>query len=138
MGTEGKISLLGLTLTELQDAVIKAGLPKFTASQIADWIYAKRVCSIDDMTNISKKGRESLSALYTVERVQAQRTQKSKDGTIKYLFSVGDGRFVRACTFLKRTEPHSAYHHKQAARWAVSSVPQAAKGSKETSPQVRF
>ena len=43
MGTEGKISLLGLTLTELQDAVIKAGLPKFTARQISDWIYAKRV-----------------------------------------------------------------------------------------------
>lgn len=96
MGTEGKISLLGFTLTELQDAVTKAGLPKFTASQIADWIYAKRVCSIDDMTNISKKGRESLSALYTVGRVPAQRTQKSKDGTIKYLFSVGDGRFVES------------------------------------------
>lgn len=96
MGTEGKISLLGLTLTELQDAVIKAGLPKFTASQIADWIYAKRVCSIDDMTNISKKGRENLSALYTVGRVAPQEAQKSKDGTIKYLFSVGEGRFVES------------------------------------------
>ena len=40
--------LLGLTLTEIQEAVAELNLPKFTAKQIADWIYVKRVKSIDE------------------------------------------------------------------------------------------
>ena len=96
MGTEKKRALLGLTLAELQDAVIAEGLPKFTASQIALWIYGKRVCSIDDMTNISKKGREALAEKYTVGREAPVRVQRSSDGTEKYLFSVGDNKFIES------------------------------------------
>lgn len=96
MGTEKKRALLGLTLAELQDAVMAEGLPKFTANQIALWIYGKRVCSIDDMTNISKKGREALAEKYTVGREAPVRVQRSSDGTEKYLFSVGDNKFIES------------------------------------------
>ena len=37
-----KTPLLGMTLLELQDLVIGLGLPKFTARQIAAWLYVKR------------------------------------------------------------------------------------------------
>lgn len=96
MSKDAKISLLGLTLTELQDIVAEAGLPRFTAAQIASWLYEKRVCSFDDMTNISKKGRETLARMCETGRTAPVKSQRSADGTVKYLFSVGEGRFVES------------------------------------------
>lgn len=96
MSKDAKISLLGLTLTELQNIVAEAGLPRFTAAQLASWLYEKRVCSFDDMTNISKKGRETLAQMCETGRTAPVKSQRSADGTVKYLFSVGDGRFVES------------------------------------------
>ncbi|MBO7367093.1 MAG: hypothetical protein J6U24_00635 [Paludibacteraceae bacterium] len=89
MSKDAKISLLGLTLTELQHIVAEAGLPRFTAAQIASWLYEKRVCSFDDMTNISKKGRETLDHLFETGRTAPVKSQRSTDVTVIYIFSVG-------------------------------------------------
>ena len=57
-----KQSLLGMTLAELQTVVDRLGMPKFTSKQIASWVYAKKVASISEMTNLSLKHREQLAA----------------------------------------------------------------------------
>ena len=44
-------------LDALKEAVKEAGMPAFTAKQIADWVYNKRVRSIESMSNISLKNR---------------------------------------------------------------------------------
>ena len=54
-----KIKLLGKNLEELKRLVADEGLPGFTARQIAQWLYVKKVRSIDDMTNLSKTARPS-------------------------------------------------------------------------------
>lgn len=82
--------LLGHNLEELKYIVSLFGLPSFTAKQIADWLYKKRVRSIDDMTNLSKSAREKLSAEYEVGRTEYSGKIISSDGTKKYLFMVGD------------------------------------------------
>lgn len=41
--------LFGKTLNQLQDLVLELGLPKFTAKQLADWLYKKNVASITEM-----------------------------------------------------------------------------------------
>lgn len=89
-----KESLLGHTLTELQDICLQLGMPKFTAKQIAQWIYVKGVRSIDEMTNLSKANREKLDSLFCVGCTNPIETVKSKDGTIKYLFPTLDGKCV--------------------------------------------
>ena len=61
-----KTPLLGMTLAELKEVAKNVGLPAFAGGQIAQWIYIKHVRSIDEMTNISKAGREKLSAQYTI------------------------------------------------------------------------
>ena len=38
-------SLLGMSLAELQDLVAQHNMPKFTAKQLVDWLYRKRVVS---------------------------------------------------------------------------------------------
>lgn len=80
--------LLGKTLTELQAVALNAGLPKFAGKQLAEWLYVKRVHSLDEMTNISLKGREALKASYIVGRTAPVKEAVSIDGTRKYLFNV--------------------------------------------------
>ena len=84
--SEIKKSLLGLTLAELKDVAKSLDMPAFTGGQIAKWLYTQHVKSIDDMTNISKANREKLAAEYTIGCMEPTDCQRSKDGTIKYLF----------------------------------------------------
>ena len=83
-----KIKLLGKNLEELKQIVSEEGLPGFTAKQIAQWLYVKKVRSIDDMTNLSKVARAKLSEKYEVGVTQYAGLQISSDGTKKYLFPV--------------------------------------------------
>ena len=91
-----KYPLLGMTLDELQSVVRGLGMPKFAAKQIASWLYDKKVNSIDEMTNLSLKHREALGADYEVGGVPPVEAMHSVDGTIKYLFQVGEKNFVEA------------------------------------------
>ena len=72
--------LLGKTPSELKEAALKAGLPSYAGKQLAQWIYARRVRSFDEMTNISKAGREKLKELYDLGVVLPSACQESSDG----------------------------------------------------------
>lgn len=80
--------LLGLTLDELKNVAKSLGMPAFTGSQIAKWLYERHVRSIDEMTNISKANREKLAGEYEIGCMDPIDEQRSKDGTVKYLFPV--------------------------------------------------
>ena len=80
--------LMGMTATELKGAAKALGMPAFTGGQIAQWLYSKHVSSIDEMTNLSLHNRELLKAHYVVGAMAPIDQQRSKDGTIKYLFPV--------------------------------------------------
>ncbi len=88
--------LLGKTPVELKDIALKVGLPAFTGKQIAQWMYGRKVRSIDEMTNISKAGRERLKEEYSLGVTLPSTCQVSSDGTKKYLFPVGEGNAVEA------------------------------------------
>ena len=83
-----KIKLLGKNLEELKKLVVEEGLPGFTAKQIAQWLYVKKVRSIDEMTNLSKVARAKLAEKYEVGVIPYAGLQISSDGTKKYLFPV--------------------------------------------------
>ena len=91
-----KKCLLGMTLAELTDVVVELKLPKFTAKQIADWIYVKRVTEIDDMTNISIRNRDMLKERFEVGVSLPIQTQVSIDGTEKLLFKTNEGRLIES------------------------------------------
>ena len=80
--------LLGLTQAELKAVAESLGMPAFTGTQIAKWLYNKHVRSIEEMTNISKDNRARLSQSYEVGCAEPIDAQHSKDGTVKYLFPV--------------------------------------------------
>lgn len=86
------MELLGLSLTELQNVCAEEGFPKFTAKQLCDWLYVKRVDNFDAMTNLSLKIRGRFKEIASIGRSEAVGSQLSSDGTVKYLFKVGSGR----------------------------------------------
>lgn len=89
-----KTPLLGMTMKELQDMCLQLSMPKFTAKQIAQWIYVKHAHEISEMTNISKANREMLDSSFCVGCSSPVETTRSKDCTIKFLFSTSDGKYV--------------------------------------------
>ena len=86
--------LLGMNVDELKQLVVSLGMPAFTAKQIAKWMYDSNVKDIDQMTNISKANRLKISENCTIGAMPPLDCQKSKDGTIKYLFPTASGKFV--------------------------------------------
>ena len=86
--TKEKKVLLGMTVAEMKDMARSLGMPSFTGTQIASWIYEKNARSIDEMTNLSKKNRELLTEHYCIGSMEPIDCQRSIDGTIKYLFPV--------------------------------------------------
>lgn len=96
MSEELRVNLLGMTLSQLQELCAEEGFPRFAAKQLCDWLYKKRVDSIDAMTNLSKVQRARLNEIAYIGREYPVRCQVSKDGTKKYLFRVLDSHFIEA------------------------------------------
>ena len=86
--------LFGKTLSELREIVTAAGWPAYTASQMADWLYAKGVNSIEQMTNLPVKVRAALAERFETGVFPPSRVQTSVDGTRKYLFATASGKFI--------------------------------------------
>jgi 23S rRNA (adenine2503-C2)-methyltransferase len=89
-----KEKLYGKTLNELIAVAKRIGLPGFAAKQIADWLYKKEIQSIEEMTNLSKKTREILSADYEVGLYAPDNVIESSDGTKKYLYKVLKNKYI--------------------------------------------
>ena len=94
--SEQREFLFGKTYDQLRAVCKELGLPSFTASQLADWLYKKQVSSIDEMTNISKSGREKLNARFDTGITPPAKVQVSSDGTKKYLYTTTGGKFIEA------------------------------------------
>lgn len=92
------MNLFGLSLVELQELCVREGFPKFTAKQLCDWLYNKRVDSFDAMTNLSLKARSRLAEIATIDRHPPVDCQVSKDGTKKYLFRIetSESQFIES------------------------------------------
>ncbi|WP_346856248.1 23S rRNA (adenine(2503)-C(2))-methyltransferase RlmN [uncultured Draconibacterium sp.] len=97
-----KERLFGKTLSELQELVLELGLPKFTAKQIADWLYKKQISSIDEMSNLSKKARELLNERFEFGLTAYTKVQASTDGTRKYLFPTIQNKFIETAMIPER------------------------------------
>lgn len=91
-----KEKLLGKNLQELGGVCKALSLPSFAGSQIAQWLYKKRVASFDQMTNLSLASRQKLSENYCIGQEVPAEAAVSKDGTKKYLFPCHTESFVEA------------------------------------------
>ena len=81
METTIKKPLTGLTLEQLRNVAAECGMPSFAAKQMSQWLYEKRVTSIDEMTNLSKSARQCLSTDYCIGVTPPRAAAESTDGS---------------------------------------------------------
>ena len=88
---------------ELKEKFAEMGEPAYRALQVYKWLHSG-VKSFDEMTNISKKLRESLMERYYISNAAIEKKLiSSYDDTKKYLFSFADGETVESVLM--------KYHH---------------------------
>ena len=85
-----RLDVKSLTKDELLAYCAERGWPRFRADQLFQWLYQKGVNEFDEMTNLPKKMREYLQKHAYINRIAPSVQQKSKDGTIKFLFQLDD------------------------------------------------
>ena len=88
-----------LSRQQLAEWLKEQGQPAYREKQLFRWI-CKGASSFDEMTDISKDLRSSLSEHFSCESISVELVQISKDGTRKYLLKLCDGNFVEA-VFMK-------------------------------------
>ena len=87
-------NLKSMTQPEIGAVLKELGQPDFRAKQVFSWLH-KGVRSYEEMTNLPKVLRDTLSQSYPVRAPEMVRKQESqKDGTIKYLWQLSDGNCV--------------------------------------------
>ena len=88
------IDLRSMLPEELERYFQGLGQPKFRAMQVFRWLH-RGVESFDEMTDLPRALRERLGedCVLTVPRVERRQVSKL-DGTIKYLWRLGDGNCV--------------------------------------------
>lgn len=89
-----KIDIKSLDLSEITAQMKELGEPAFRGKQVFVWLH-RGAASFDEMSNLSKTLREKLKERYyiTVPQVECKLVSQI-DGTIKYLWRLGDGNCI--------------------------------------------
>ena len=84
------------SLTRSELAALLAGLdePAYRCEQILDWLWHKRVDSVDAMSNLPAGLREWLAARYHLGGLRHAKTRGADDTTRKFLFQLRDHRYI--------------------------------------------
>ncbi|MDP6688906.1 MAG: 23S rRNA (adenine(2503)-C(2))-methyltransferase RlmN, partial [Alphaproteobacteria bacterium] len=95
---ENLLNLIGLTRTELTEAVAKLGVPerqqRMRVGQLWRWLYNRGAASFAEMSDLGKELRLRLAEGCSIERPNISQTLHSTDGTMKWLLSLADGNEV--------------------------------------------
>ena len=88
------IDLKSMAEAEITGLMRELGEPVFRGKQVFQWLH-RGVRSFEEMTNLPKSLREKLAGSCFITAPEVERKQISQlDGTIKYLWRLGDGNCV--------------------------------------------
>ncbi len=93
---ERRPNLFGLEREELAVASAGPGRPGFRAAALYRWMYARRACDFERMSDLPAALRRELAARFRIDWPRAEKVAASADGTHKYLVGLEDGRRVEA------------------------------------------
>lgn len=87
-------NLLDFDLEGLAAFCEQLGEKRFRAVQLFRWVHQKGASRFDEMTDLARSLREKLPSVCHITDLPVLSRQDSADGTIKWLFDVGDGNAV--------------------------------------------
>jgi 23S rRNA (adenine2503-C2)-methyltransferase len=97
-----------LTINQVKDLVVSLDEPTYRAKQLLGWIYRKLAVSRDEMTDLPLSFRQKLAAAAKLHTLKPVHEVKAKDGTVKVLFGLPDGKTVE--TALMKFSSDSGKH----------------------------
>ncbi len=89
------MNLYGLTKEELEQYFVSIGEKKFKATQVFEWLYQKRVTTIEEFSNIKKEVREQLQKDFSLKLPKVIKREIDTD-VEKYLFELSDNERIEA------------------------------------------
>ena len=91
-----KPNIKDLSFKELTAFLSDRKQPAYRAKQIRQWLFQKRASAFSEMTNLSRPLREQLEDHFTISRLKTMRRAEARDGTVKFLFGLGDGASIES------------------------------------------
>jgi len=92
------VNLLNLTPEDANDRLVafltERGEPAYRARQIVHHLWQKPVDSFEEITTLPTELRQALSVAFSMPRIALEASQKSSDGTQKFLFRLADGQAI--------------------------------------------
>ncbi len=86
------MELLGKDRDELKAYCGTLGEPGYRADQIYHWLYAEREFSVERWSNLPSGLREKLGRETTITLPVVRQRYVSSDGSVRYLYGLGDGK----------------------------------------------
>ena len=96
LGSGRTTNLLDFDLGGLAAFCETLGEKRFRATQLFRWIHQKGATDFGQMSDLARSLREKLKTSAHLQALPILTQHESKDGTIKWLFDVGDGDAVEA------------------------------------------
>ncbi|MEN3337099.1 MAG: rRNA (adenine2503-C2)-methyltransferase [Acidobacteriota bacterium] len=96
MHTDRRTNVADLEVADLERELEALGEPRFHAAQIFRWIYKRGITDFALMTDLSRDLRGRLADAFVVATPAVVRSERSEDGTTKFLLALADGRHIEA------------------------------------------
>ncbi|MFM7341121.1 MAG: 23S rRNA (adenine(2503)-C(2))-methyltransferase RlmN [Betaproteobacteria bacterium] len=96
-------NLLGSDLETLVRFCEELGEKRFRATQLFRWIHQRGVRDFSQMSDLARSLRDKLAGVAQVQALPVVSTERSSDGTVKWLFDVGDGNLIES-VFIPETD----------------------------------
>jgi 23S rRNA (adenine2503-C2)-methyltransferase len=93
-------AITNLTFQEIEKLISSLGEPAYRARQLLTWLYRGLAISYDEMTDLPLSFRQRMAEGFVLHSLIPLREVKSKDGTVKTLFRLGDGKTVESALML--------------------------------------
>ena len=94
--------LAELSLADLEDWVVAAGLPRYRAGQIFRWVWQRGATAFDEMSDLPRDLRSRLAAELRFSTPAVVRDELSVDGTRKLVLRLADRREIE-CVYIPDT-----------------------------------
>src|SRR5215467_9932533 len=84
------MELLGKSREELRALCVAMGEPAYRGDQLYRALYAERLFDLSRISNLPAAFREKLAKETTVTLPSVRQRYQSKDGSVRYLFALGE------------------------------------------------
>jgi len=111
-----KQNIRHLGMEELLTYFESIGEKKFRSRQVYEWLWKKNAQSFDDMSDLSKELRNTLSEKFDLPALRVNTTQHSTDGTIKSRFMTFDGHMIEG-VLIPTEKRNTACQHTLCFNW---------------------